>query len=146
MKKRFLILAIAIMFVLCPLLTACGDSIIGEWKIAGYSYEFNGEEKTITLEQADTLVYDENVTNITDEQFYLNQIYYINDSREHTTFEFRNDKKMIMATNEYEWSYVGDKVVAVMNETQVSFTKLENGQLRMEFPVGEITINIMLEK
>lgn len=146
MKKRFLILAIAIMFVLCPLLTACGDSVIGTWKIAGYSYEFNGEEKTLTLEQADAIVYDENVTNITDEQFYLNQIAYINDSREETTFEFRNDKKMVLVTNEYDWSYVGDKIVVMMNETQVPFTKLENGQLRMEFPVGEITINIMLEK
>ena len=79
MKKRFLILAFAIMFMICPLLVGCGDSIVGVWKIAGYSYEFNGEEKVLTLEDADAIVYDGEITNITSEQFYLNQIAYIND-------------------------------------------------------------------
>ena len=146
MKKRFLILAFAIMFMICPLLVGCGDSIVGVWKIAGYSYEFNGEEKVLTLEDADAIVYDGEITNITSEQFYLNQIAYINDSRDQSTFDFKSDKKLILATNEYEWSYDGDKVVITMNEMQVTFEKLENGQLKMVFPIGDISINIMLEK
>ena len=149
MKKRFLVLAIAIMFMLCPLLTACGDSVIGEWKISGYSYEFYGEEKFVTLEEADALVYDEEVTDMDSEQFDLNMVWYMNASREDANIEFRNDGKVVLASNEYDWSYVGETIVMVIDEeTQVTFIKLEDGQLKMIYPIPdfEVQLNVFLSK
>ena len=147
MKNKFIGFVLVLLLVICPIFVGCEkkDEILGSWQITGYYYNYGGQEKYVTLEQAAAIVYDDTILDQTSEQAYLNAIKYIEDARHLTIFEFKEDGVLSLTGADFEWSRQGDLVIAQVNGQSLTFEKVDNN-VKASFPAGDLIIYLMLER